>query len=523
MIQASDANLLMIKKELSFSHFHTTDALQAYTQAYLSALTQAEDEQIKSDAEILLMNLAEISPISETAVYLYSAALSIRKSDDVFEKLLDYCERAKNKFAPITLHYLLNQFMSIIFLTPSLSQVHLKIKIQLLFDHVVYCYENLFQDILKPIPLKKRNKDFVIVLTEQFLSYQHGPTKSAADRCKILIENMRKNVILINTAELMSQAGQIPFVGSLSGNYADNLSSSEFVEWKSCKIPYIQCEQNMPNYESLRILLNAILENRPSFIISIGSGKIMASLASRIVPTLAIGMVPSDLSITGVKYQTLGRPLNDEDRLFLSSANRDENSIIVSVFGSSINEKITQMTRESANLPAEVWLAAIVGARLNMELTEEFWSMAEIISKLGVQFVLIGLFDVSRLESIYESHSALRGKIHCLGFIQDVISYLNLCDLYINPYRRGGGTSCVEAMFLGIPVITSPYGDVPVNSGPAFQTDSYQTMPSLVERYLTDFDFYSSQSKIAKERATLLLNATDCFAEIIREFQKRAE
>ena len=117
----------------------------------------------------------------------------------------------------------------------------------------------------------------------------------------------------------------------------------------------------------------------------------------------------------------------------------------------------------------------------------------------------------------------LQDRVHCLGFVEDTSSYLELCDLYVNPLRRGGATSCVEAMNLGLPVITTAYGDVAVAADEAFWTDSYQTMPALLQRYLTDFVFYISQSTKAGERAATLLNAEENFVKIVEEFLNRVK
>ena len=55
-----------------------------------------------------------------------------------------------------------------------------------------------------------KNKDLVIILTSQFLSMNHGPTKTALDRAYILQKYYGKKVFLINTAEMRGMAGEMP-------------------------------------------------------------------------------------------------------------------------------------------------------------------------------------------------------------------------------------------------------------------------------------------------------------------------
>lgn len=74
---------------------------------------------------------------------------------------------------------------------------------------------------------------------------------------------------------------------------------------------------------------------------------------------------------------------------------------------------------------------------------------------------------------------------------------------------------------MGIPVITTSFGDVAVNVGEQFQTDSYSSMVECIKRYMFDFEFYKSQSQAAKRRSEILLNAEESFKKIITDFIDR--
>ena len=57
-------------------------------------------------------------------------------------------------------------------------------------------YKMLIKKELKYIPKEERNTNFVLVITEQFLKTEHGPTKTALDRCRTLIKEEKKNVFV---------------------------------------------------------------------------------------------------------------------------------------------------------------------------------------------------------------------------------------------------------------------------------------------------------------------------------------
>ena len=108
-----------------------------------------------------------------------------------------------------------------------------------------------------------------------------------------------------------------------------------------------------------------------------------------------------------------------------------------------------------------------------------------------------------------------------LGFCSDVLSILENCDIYLNPYRKGGGSSCVEAMYMGKPVISIDFGDVSTNVGDDFLVKDYDEMIDLLAHYKEDILFYEKQSEKARKRAELLLDETGSFEEAVIEFERR--
>lgn len=511
--------LQAIRDELPFNNYHLTVVIRNYTEAILSMdCCRQSPKYVEAAFEEIASSCANV----ETAVYFYSAALTVDRSCLIFESVLNFCLQNRERLSPNTLYFLYGQFESLIFRIPHFATAGNNAKVQKIFDYAVSGYASALGEYLLPIDESERNNDLAIVLTGQFLSIQHGPTKSAADRCKVIMEKMHKKVLLINTAELLSVVGEIPFVDCTYANYNEALTEAETVEWKSCIIPYFQCENNMPNLVTVRMLLSMIRRQKPAFILSIGAGGVVAALAAKMVPALCIGMIPSTLSVTGANYQTLSHLPGVEDKDFLEAVGKREDSVIVGAFGSSILSVTAQLERESIGLPPESWLAAVVGARLDDELTSDFWNMVVKMARTGIEYVLIGRYDPRGLEKVYREHPSLRNKIHCVGLVENTLNYLNLCNLYINPVRRGGGTSSVEAMSLGIPVITTRYGDVATNAGEIFCVASYDAMPELAEQYMHDPVLYAERSRLAKERAAVLLNAEDSFVQIILEFLKRS-
>lgn len=379
--------------------------------------------------------------------------------------------------------------------------------------------EKIPKELLKPIPLQERNDKLIYVITDQFIGINHGPTKSALDRCHCLITKLNLKVLLINSAETLSMVGFIPFYDFQCGIYLEELSSREFVEWMDCKIPFFQCDRNMPNFNVIEMLLQNIQNVKPSMILEIGGKGILASLASNIVPVLTNGMCTSSLVGLCTTAQTYGLPLSISDKHLLGIMGKDEDAVIHDTFTWKLQNKKRTYSREEIGLPYDKFCVAIIGARLDSDLNEEFLIFLEQIARDDYLYVLMGICN--DYEKIISNHPKLNGKICNLKFVDDVQGYVEQCDLYLNPPRRGGGFSAVEAMMQGIPVISFAWGDVAVASSEEFWACSYEEVQSLIERYRTDEAFYNIKSSIARNRAVYLQESETMFVETIMEFKRR--
>lgn len=85
----------------------------------------------------------------------------------------------------------------------------------------------------------------------------------------------------------------------------------------------------------------------------------------------------------------------------------------------------------------------------------------------------------------------------------------------------GGGTSSVEALSKGVPVVTTDYGDVAVNVGEDFIVKDYDDMSKTIIKYIDDEDFYKEKSLKAKKRSEVLLDSDGQFTKLIKEYENR--
>lgn len=449
-------------------------------------------------------------------IFLYTAILQWNPSDKRMIELQKYILTLRD-ISWQTKYFLYYQVACRIFRYRQLETKETKIlKWRMLQEAVIDALSKLEMDLQ---PISDRDNELVIVLADQILDSNHAPTKTAFGRCKALIEKMGKRVLLINTAESLSFEGAIPFYDAKKALYFEELNNCEALVWDGVSIPYFQYEQNMPNLESMKELLTFIQKYKPAYIISVGGSSLVANLANKMIPVISLSLCFSDIDITLTDYQIVGRNLTDEDREILQEVNYEENQIITSQFTFGLKEQTEHYTRSQLGIPKDQFVIAIIGARLDDEMTELLLNRLESIVEQGYFIVFMGRYET--YDKKMERYPLIKKYSLFLGFCSDVLAILECCDIYINPYRKGGGSSCVEAMYMHKPVISIDYGDVATNAGNDFLVRDYDEMFKLLTCYKTDQSFYEEKSKKARERAELLLDGTGAFEKAILEFERR--
>lgn len=131
---------------------------------------------------------------------------------------------------------------------------------------------------------------------------------------------------------------------------------------------------------------------------------------------------------------------------------------------------------------------------------------------------VIGICD--NIDEKLQRHPILKEKIIYTGIVKDILSVIEHFDLYVNPIRRGGGTSAIEAMYKKIPAVTVDYGDVAEIVGDHFCCQDYDEMASIIREYITNKKFYEAQVKLAGELVDEYLDSSKEFGRIMKEYYK---
>lgn len=452
-------------------------------------------------------------------VWWYSVLMGIEKKEDLFFEMISYIRTHQNVFSANTNYYLFYQLKGIAFSHSYLETLRVQTELLRYFREIVKLFSEKVDVSLEPIPLQNRNQNQVLVLTEQVLGVSHGPTKTALDRCKCMMDKMGMQVLLINTTEILSCVGEIPFWNQVVSEQTEELEVENSIEWKGVRVPYIQCVGLMPERQQLNVWLDFVRKLAPRYVVAIGGSGMLANLVNKMIPVLVVGLCPSSLEYTSAKYQTIGRAMTDVDRYLLQEMGDTEKNVIESIFTSSLKPQSEKISRKELGLGENDFVLVTVGMRLDQEITDEFLQMLDRSMRGSMRWILWGVF--TEYEKCLDRYPKLKERTIFAGTCEDILSRLEICDLYVNPTRKGGGTSCVEAMYKGLPVVTVNYGDVSVNAGADFCVADYDEMSKKIERYYEDTLYYEEMQKRALHRVEVLLDTEKEFVRIIDEVDQR--
>lgn len=386
------------------------------------------------------------------------------------------------------------------------------------------CKEQLNMDLTR-IPLSARNKNVHLVITDQFLTDSHGPTKTALDRCLTLKKN-RGEVLLLNTAECLTPIGGLNVFARYKPGFDEKYSDYTSVEWKNVKISFFQCNY-IVNIEIMRALLQKIIDLKPQTVTVVGSMSLFAGLVNELIPAVNISTTQSGIVLTMTDYQAVCLRKNDTvnvdniDKL-LEDVGVRKDHIINGKFTFSLKEQMHSYTRKQIGIEEKAFVLVIVGGRLKYEIDDKLLTMLDQCVKEynDIRVMILGEYNNEKLPQLYGN---LNNNLMCMGFCEDVLAYMENCDLYINPIRKGGGTSVVEALFKGVPAVAVDFGDVAGIAGDRFVCNSYDEMKDLIIKYYKDKDFYQEQSEYAKKLAEEWMDSDKEFIRIIDEYLRRQE
>lgn len=374
-----------------------------------------------------------------------------------------------------------------------------------------------FDKYMVKMPLEERNKNLVLITTIQFLNETHAPTKTVLERAKAL-KKAGKDVVIVNTTEQYIIKGYIPIYSAGFGRTIEEYNNVNEIQIGDDRFPFLQMPENSPIEYRMKVLSELLVKYKPYYILSIGTGSILADLCGNIVPCASMALAFSTLPKTMNKMKILGRKLSEDEKEHYAKEDID---IIESRFTFELKPQKKKFSRKEKNLPEDKFLLVVVGIRLEFEIDSKFMDMLSDVCGQGCHVVFAGIMDNYGI--LMEKYPVVSANSSFIGYCEDILALMEICDLYVNPDRLGGGFSVIEAFAKGRPGVYLNRGDVYTAGGEDFAVGSFDEMAKQILKYKDDKEYYNEMAGLAKERARLMTSSKEAIADIDRQICQRVE
>jgi glycosyltransferase involved in cell wall biosynthesis len=354
----------------------------------------------------------------------------------------------------------------------------------------------------------------VVILTPQFLAPPHPTTQRALEYADSLIRDFGKTPVIVE-AHPFTNNSPIAFVPPQHSNRNHKLRPVDLVEVSGRPVEYYKVASEFFSLSDLvhtTALLSAL---SPELVIAISCPYLAAEAAALRFPTFCQPTTAA-LPITRRPKTFSWSPPGPEQQALMQRFGVEDPSLFHMPPGFAAPEAHPPVSRAELSLPADAFVFAVVGVRLDQEVDGRFLDLLETITAdPRAHVAMMGYFD--QFEAALASRPALAGRVSFLGFRNDVLSVLQVCDAYINPDRTGGGRSGAYALYAGLPVLSLRRGDVGAAIGPERCCASYDEMAAEAARLIADLVRLAGRREDALARAGELIGVRGLIARILAE------
>lgn len=495
MITWENINKLLVSEE-SVENYRELESFCS------GCLRQTEtDEQMKNSLEKQFVQMVTNETMYDGYfIFLLSFLMKAFQKEQYVELFLEVVE-SQPEFTLWNKKFLLYQIKNFLFNYPKLNTSEIKYQVGKIENTIRAYLENTIKT--ECIMRGQRTDDLVFVMVADFLGENHPVSRSALERCYMLQRQSKKRVRLISAGESCTMQDAIPMYQIQVRNRVEEYTGIKHYKYLGERIELYQSKVPADSLEGFRKLMAYIMKEKPEYIVYVGEQSFVADMANHICPVITLSPIFSAIQNTKTEFLMMGREVSEKERKSLYS------QVIEIPFTFQLKKRKCKYTKSMLQIPEDRFALAVVGTRLDADVADEFLKNIKEEIEVGCYLVFIGKFE--KYERICQAYPWLLNNSKCLGLIDDVIGVLTALELYVNPFRQGGGYSVAEAFDAGIPAVSIDYGDVATAAGSDFCVKDYAQMNETIEKYRTEPEFYREMVKKAKKRLEELTDEGGAF------------
>lgn len=382
-----------------------------------------------------------------------------------------------------------------------------------------------------PTELKRGNLDReIVILTQCFLDVQHAPTLSVLNYC-INLKSLGLKPVIVNTdtyaipkcyfnnsfIATSIKKMQMPSVDIVLGTdrgveVTANGCGASTVTYQGHKFDYFHLFgwYSEKIFHFFRIFQGIIEGMLP--VISVGDANPFADLLAKYTKTVVCHTSVEVPVMTIYATPVILKKMNDDDHRIMDRLGIS-NRVVETELPYYLKNNDRKNLLEIDGGPIRF---AIVGRRLDMEIGPEFIDlMAQIKQSIpDAEFVFAGMKLADGIVDLI-SEIGMSGCVKQVGFVSNTATLYEKAHFFLNPFRKGGGTSAFEALYQGVPVLTLRYGDVYSFVGDDMSFARGEEILAYLINCVRIPGFYADQKERAKKMAETVSNGVEMYRKFL--------
>lgn len=367
-----------------------------------------------------------------------------------------------------------------------------------------------------------RNKNRIMIITDQLLGEQHSPTQIVINQYYYLKRaGYDVDILVVNESNIDMEGG---LWGSKGRKMSCGVETEGFfhTSYFGYDVHFYNTFLDVKNLKkSMCGILDYVYDRNPLFVISVGGTSLVSDIASTFTTVIAKGLT-KDIPITMTKYIIYHENMDMKNAYF----NLNENIVPLNCDFNNVLEPPAEGDEDIISDISEIkgFKVAIVGNRLDDEVDDVFLEFLDEQTKAIDDIIYIVVGNCKRLKSIL-LHKISDKRVVFVGFVENLAGVMKACDVYLNPPRAGGGFSAHIALKNNIPIITLNDCDVYSWVGDRFVCNDLDDMGYTLKRYYEDMDFRNRKIKECGERCAEMelseeegINNTKRFCEDVKAY-----
>ena len=337
------------------------------------------------------------------------------------------------------------------------------------------------------IPVEKRNKNRVVIVTEQILGVRHSPTRVVLQQAYTFQKRLGYEVFIVTVPSTHVLQNWInPAIFNYDLNADNHFWKKEFKGEVFLGFQLLYGDRGIEPYKAMYYRLK---EWNPLFVLYMGVfnpySEIFHTFTTCVAQKMSEGLAVSeaDILIAGEDVKK-----TEDYRIYERYYKTKQTLLTMEHVPQYYEMSTSDLSRADRGYKEESFLIAVVGNRLGKDIDETFIEVLKSLLEYddSIEIVMIGEGGAVKprlTDKVFEN------RVYYQGYCKDLMAEYKVLDLYLNPFRQGGGFSAYMALSAGVPVLSLNQGDVSGNVGKDFCVETKEDMISWVKDYLTDNAF----------------------------------